>query len=182
MQSIFKENSPDKPYEDQLSEVLDALYNFALKLTQNREEAQDLTQETSLRGFNHYHQYVQHTNFKAWMFTIMRNIFINEYHKKNRQPKQVNFEELEEFITAPAITEREEQLFSESLEYLMSQLPEEMRSVLNLFYLEKFSYKEMAEILNCPVGTVMSRLFMAKQYLKKKLLHLSQKEFSNDQL
>ncbi len=182
MHSIFKENSPDKLYEDNLSEVLDALYNFALKLTQNREEAQDLTQETSLRGFNNYHQFVQDTNFKAWMFTIMRNIFINEYHKKNRQPVKVNFEELEEYISAPTITEREEQLFSESLEFLMNQLPEEMQSVLNLFYLERLSYKEIAEICNCPVGTIMSRLYTAKQYLKKKLVHLSQKEFSNDQL
>ena len=166
-----------KEFEENLLAHMDSLYNFAYRLTRNRQEAEDLLQEASFRGFKAYHKFIEGTNFKAWMFTILRNIYINEYRKKSREPIKVNYEEVENFITLPEFTGFEEELFSEVLQQSLNQLPEELRSTLMLFYVEGLPYKEIAEVMKCPIGTVMSRLFMARQCMKKKMIQLAQKEY-----
>ena len=163
--------------EENLLEHLDSLYNFAYRLTRNREEAEDLVQEASIRGFKAYHKFAEGTNFKAWIFTIVRNVFINEYRKKTREPLKVNYEEVENFISLPEFTGFEEELFSEALQQSLGQLPEELRMTLMLFYVEELPYKEIAEVMICPIGTVMSRLFMARQCMKKNMIKLAQKEY-----
>ena len=173
---LFKNEESKEPFEENLLEHLDSLYNFAYRLTRNREEAEDIVQEASLRGFKSYHKFAEGTNFKAWMFTIVRNVFINEYRKKSREPIKVNYEEAESFINLPEFTGFEEELFSEMLQQSLDQLPEELRSTLMLFYVEELPYKEIAEIMKCPIGTVMSRLFMARQCMKKNLIRLAKKE------
>ncbi len=174
---LFKKEESRKSFEEHLLDHADSLYNFAYRLTRNREEAEDFVQEASLKGFNSYHKFAEGTNFKAWMFTIVRNIFINEYRKKSREPFKVNYEEVENFISLPEFTGFEEELFSESLQRSLGQLPEELRTTLMLFYVEELSYKEIAEVMSCPVGTVMSRLFMARQCMKKKMILLANKEY-----
>src|SRR3990167_1752399 len=177
MLRLFKNKEIEECFEEHLLEHLDSLYNFAYRLTRNREEAEDLVQEASLRGFNSYHKFAEGTNFKAWMFTIVRNIYINEYRKKSREPLKVNYEEVENFISLPEFTGFEEELFSEALQQSLGQLPEELRTTLMLFYVEELPYKEIAEVMKCPVGTVMSRLFMARQCMKKNMIKLAKKEY-----
>ena len=177
MLTLFKNKEFKESFEDHLLLHADSLFNFALRLTRNREQAEDLVQEASLRGFQAYHKFVEGSNFKAWMFTILRNIFINDYRKKNREPIKVDYEEVENFISLPELTGFEEELFSEALQQSINQLSEELRTTLMLFYVEELSYKEIAEVMKCPVGTVMSRLFMARQCMKKKMIQLAKKEY-----
>lgn len=177
MFELFKNDKSKELFEDNLLEHIDSLFNFAFRLTCNREQAEDLVQEASFRGFKSYHKFAEGTNFKAWMFTIVRNIYINEYRKKVREPIKVNYEEVENFISLPEFTGFEEELFSEALQQSLGQLAEELRTTLMLFYVEELSYKEIAEVMKCPVGTVMSRLFMARQCLKKKMIQLAKKEY-----
>lgn len=177
MFQLFNNKKSKESFEEKLLGQLDSLYNFACRLTRNREEAEDIVQEASLRGFKSYHKFTEGTNFKAWMFTIVRNIFINEYRKKSREPLKVNYEDAENFISLPEFTGFEEELFSEALQQSLGQLPEELRTALMLFYVEELPYKEIAKVMKCPVGTVMSRLFMARQCMKKKMIQLAQKEY-----
>ena len=176
MFNLFKNKESVESFEKNLFGCLDSLYNFAYSLTRNREEAEDIVQEASLRGFKSYHKFDEGTNFRAWMFTIVRNIFINEYRKKSREPVKVNYEEVEHFISLPELTGFEEELFSEALQQSLSQLPEELRATLILFYIEELSYREITKVMKCPIGTVMSRLFMARQCMKKKMIQLAKKE------
>ncbi|MGE0268931.1 MAG: sigma-70 family RNA polymerase sigma factor [Candidatus Omnitrophota bacterium] len=173
MFKLFHNKEFVQSFEDNLLAHMDPLYNLALRLTRNREQAEDLVQDASLRGFKAYHQFTEGTNFKAWIFTILRNTFINDYRKKNREPVQVNFEEVEGFVSLPEITGFEEELFGEAVQQSMDQLPEELRTTIMLFYVEELAYKEIADVMKCPIGTVMSRLFTARQYMKKKMTQLA---------
>jgi RNA polymerase sigma-70 factor (ECF subfamily) len=177
MFKLFQNNKSKDLFEESLLEHLDSFYNFAYRLTRNREEAEDLVQEASLRGFKSCHRFAEGTNFKAWMFTVVRNVYINGYRKKSREPLKVNYEENESFVSLPEVTGFAEELFSEALQQSLDRLPEELKTALTLFYVEELSYKEIAEVMKCPVGTVMSRLFMARQCLKKKMVQLTQKEY-----
>lgn len=163
--------TPEKQntYEELLSGSLNSMYHLGYQLTQNTEETKDLVQEASLRAYRFFDKYEQGTNFKAWILTILRNTFINNYRKKVRQPHKVNYDEVESYVPAPEMSTFEEEVFSEDLSSHIESLPEEMRSVINLYYVEQLSYKEIAKVMDCPLGTVMSRLYMSKQLLKKKL-------------
>ena len=172
----FHDKELRREFEENLLAQLDSLYNFAYRLTQNREEANDLVQEASLRGYRYFHQFEPGSNFKGWIFAILRNIFINQYRKKHKEPTLVNYEDMEEFISVPEATGVTEEIFSESVQKSVDELPEELRTVIILFYLEGLSYKEIAQIIHCPIGTVMSRLFMSRQLMKKKLILLTGKE------
>lgn len=101
--------------------------------------------------------------------TILRNAFINEYRRKIKEPPKVVLEEVEDFISLPEITGVQEEIFSETIKTSIDKLPEELATTLNLFYADGFSYKEIAKIMDCPVGTVMSRLYTARQILKRQL-------------
>lgn len=173
-----------KEFEEQIIEHLDSLYNAAMRMTQNRQDAEDLVQETSLRAYRFFHKFKAGTNFKAWTLTILRNIYINAYRKKAKEPAKVQFEEVENFISLPEVTGGQEEIFSETIKDSIAKLPEELRTILTLFYLEDFSYKEIARIMDVPTGTVMSRLYRARQILKKQLpiLSMSSKRRGRDEL
>ena len=158
-----------KEFEEKVLETIDALYNLAIQLTQNRQDAEDLVQETTLRAYRYFHRFERGTNFKAWIMTIMRNLYINKYRKKLKEPVKVEFEEVENFISLPEISGAHEEIFSEIIRNSIDKLPDELRMVISLFYVDGFSYKEMAKIMSVPLGTVMSRLYTARQILKKQL-------------
>lgn len=165
-----------KEFEEQLLECTDSMYNLAYRLTLNRDDAYDLVQDAAMRGFRYYYQFKRGTNFKGWILTILRNNFINKYRKKKREPAKVNFDLVESFVGAPEVNGATEEIFGESVQKSIDQLPEEMRTTITLFYVDGFAYKEIAEIMKCPIGTVMSRLYMAKQLLKRKLTALKENE------
>lgn len=173
-----------KEFEEKIIEHIDSLYNTAIRLTQNRPDAEDLVQETSLRAYRFFHKFRPGTNFKAWLLTILRNIYINQYRKKAKEPAKVQFEEVENFISLPEITGGQEEIFSETIRASIDKLPEELRTTLTLFYVEDFSYKEIARVMDVPMGTVMSRLYRARQILKKQLsiLYLPRKRSDRDGL
>lgn len=158
-----------REFEENLLEHIDSLYNVAIGMAQNRQDAEDLVQEATLRAYRFYHKFKRGTNFKAWIITILRNIYINEYRKRTKEPEKVEFEEVKDFISSPQISGAQEEIFGEAIKALIAKLPEELKTTLTLFYVEGFSYKEIARVMNVPIGTVMSRLYTARQMLKKGL-------------
>lgn len=182
MFSFGRSTKIKREFEERLLETVDALYNLAIQLTQNRQDAEDLVQETSLRAYRYFHKFQKGTNFRAWVITILRNVFINEYRKKIKEPQKIDFEEAIDFISLPEISGAQEEIFSEKIESLIVKLPEELRTTIMLFYAEGFSYKEIAKIMSVPVGTVMSRLYTARQNLKKQLSAYTKDEKSRNEL
>ena len=152
-------------------------------MTRRREEAEDLVQETLLRAYRFFHRYEAGTNIKAWLIRIMRNLFINRYRKRQREPEAVDTggaEEVLESLMENASTQHspganpEEILASgsvdEEIERALASLPDEYRIVLLLSAMEELSYKEIAAVLECPIGTVMSRLHRARRMMQSKLM------------
>jgi len=176
MLKTVKKEQEDKEFEESLLENMNSLYNLAYRLTFNRDDAFDLVQEASLRAHRFYHKFEKGTNFKAWILTICRNIFINQYRKRVKEPSKVSYEAIEGFVAMPQTGGAIEEIFGENVQRSIDQLPEELKTATTLFYVDDFSYKEIAKIMNCPIGTVMSRLHMAKQLLKKSLVQYANKE------
>jgi RNA polymerase sigma-70 factor (ECF subfamily) len=160
---------------------VDALYNTAFRLTRNAHDAEDLVQETYLKAYRHYDKFEEGTNLKAWLFKIMKNTFINNYRKKQRIPPQSDFADVEGALetrvredAAGRIKSPEEEflesIVDEQVQTAMDSLPADYRMAIVLADLEGFSYKEIAEILEVPVGTVMSRLYRGRKLLEEAML------------
>jgi RNA polymerase sigma-70 factor, ECF subfamily len=160
---------------------VDALYNTAYRMTRNAEDAEDLVQETYLKAYRYYDKFQEGTNFKAWLFKIMKNTFINNYRKKQQAPPQSDFADIEESFESQVSDEMARQIKSPEQEFLenvldedvqraLDSLPADYRMVVLLADLEGFSYKEIAEILEVPVGTVMSRLYRGRRLLEAAML------------
>jgi len=163
---------------------VDALYNTAYRMTRNAEDAEDLVQETYLKAYRYYDKFEEGTNFKAWLFKIMKNTFINNYRKKQQVPALSDFADIEESFetqvnedAAPKIKNPEEELLENVLDadvqQALDKLPPDYRMVVLLADLEGFSYKEIAEILEVPVGTVMSRLYRGRRLLEQAMLEFA---------
>ena len=160
---------------------VDSLFNTAYRLTRNAQDAEDLVQETYFKAYRHYDKFEEGTNLKAWLFKIMKNTFINNYRKKQKVPPQSDFAELEggfesrvrEDAAGRIKTPEEEFLESivdEQVQEALDSLPPDYRMAVILADLESFSYKEIAEILEIPVGTVMSRLYRGRKQLEAAML------------
>ena len=165
-------------------EYFDALYNTAVRLTRSPSEAQDLVQETYFKAYRFFHRFEPGTNMKAWLFTILRNTYINAYRKTVRQ-HQVDFEQVVPLYAAPStssewadrgsVEEMLHHVVQDDVKRALDELPEEYRMVVLMADLEDLSYKEIASIAGCPVGTVMSRLFRGRRLLRKSLVDFAKK-------
>jgi len=166
-------------FERDVLPLLPNLYGAALRLTRNPQDAEDLIQETYLRAFRGFGGFEEGTNLRAWMYRILTNTFINAYRKKQREPVTVADDELEDWylydrlgesgVEASAETEVLERIPDEDVQRALEELPENFRMAVLLADVEGFSYKEIAEILDIPIGTVMSRLHRGRKALQKAL-------------
>lgn len=162
---------------------MEALYNAALRLTRHPFDAEDLAQEVFLRAYRFFHQFEEGTHFKAWLFKILTNTFINHYRKRARAPQHVDFDKVQPYYPAntpeqgpaPASASYED-FFGDEINQALQQLSEDFRWVVMLCDLEDFSYKEAAAVLDIPIGTVMSRLARARAQLQKLLREYAEKE------
>ncbi len=150
-----------------------ALYNYALKISGNADDAQDLVQETYYKAYRHFDKFQTGTNSKAWMFMILKNSFINDYRKSKREPYKLDYEQIQNFYENVKSDRAQENnldkefyndLLDDDLTAAIDQLPTKMREVFLLCDLDGNSYEETAELVGCPVGTVRSRLARATTY------------------
>ena len=163
----------DDEFLRQALQHLDALHNLAVYLTRNGSEAEDLVQETYVRALRFSHRFQPGTHLRAWLFQILRNTFFTQYKRKGREPDVLDPEVLDGLPAAGGTTGAGEPLAGPrdgtaglDLTAALNRLPEDYRSVVLLADLEDFSMVEIARIMDCPVGTVKSRLFRARGILK----------------
>jgi RNA polymerase sigma factor (sigma-70 family) len=175
---------PDKEktqiFEAEFMPHLDALYNFAYKLTFNEDDAKDLLQDTSMKAYRFINSFEKGTNAKAWLFRILKNSFINYYRKKIKAPGMVDYQDVESYynsdkgdssreITVDLRAETVRDKLGDEITIALNSLDVDFRTVIILCDLEGFKYDEMAKILDIPIGTVRSRLHRARNMLKEKL-------------
>ena len=175
-----------KAFEEEAVTHMDALYNSALKLTYNEDDAKDLIQESYFKAFRFFEQFEPGTSCKAWLFKILKNTFINKYRKKVKQPEQVDFNTVESFVDLIKDKNYDEDealddgivnsYLSDEINEALTKLSYEFKMVLILSDVEGFSYKEIADIMDCPIGTIRSRLSRARKMMFKNLLKYAKKE------
>lgn len=167
-------------FSDLINPHMASLYNTALRMTHNKGEAEDLVQEAMFKAFRALDQFQENTNFRAWIFRILVNTFITAYRKAVKQPQKISFDDMEEFFLYKRLDEKIElqetakedfldTFFDDDIKGALESLPYQFRLVVLLSDVEGFSYNEIAELIDAPIGTVMSRLFRGRKLLQKNL-------------
>src|SRR4030088_2718409 len=172
-------------FESEALSYLDALYRTALRVTRSEADAEDLVQETYVRALRFREQFTPGTNLRAWLFRILTNTFINAYRKRSRQPQAAELDDVDEFSLYRRMSretpgsnssdpEKEflDGIVSSEVKKAHTDLPEKFRTTV-LLVVEGFSYKEIAEMVGVPIGTVMSRLHRGRKFLQQRLLDVA---------
>ena len=166
-------------FEQEALPHMNALYSFAVRLCRDRDDASDLLQETFLKGYRFFDKFESGTNCKAWLFRILKNTYINQYRKDKKEPDTIEYDTIEEFYDlirseSSESTDLQKRIFDNLLDdeisIALDSLPESFRTAIILCDLEGMTYDEISEILECPIGTVRSRLHRARNILASKLI------------
>lgn len=180
-----KEKQLHIDFEKEAIPHMDSLFNFALRMTGDSDEANDLIQDTYLKAFRFFDKFEKGTNCKAWLFRIMKNTYINNYRKTSKEPTKLDYEDVENYYenVKPSYSEDshlEKEIFDNLLDddvsQAIAQLPDDFRTVIILSDIEGFTYEEIADFVDCPIGTVRSRLHRARKMLYTKLHKYAQKK------
>ncbi len=174
-----------KEFNAEAMPYMPLLRNYANKICNNELDADDLLQETYLRAFRFYNKFEKGTNCKAWLFRIMKNLFINEYRKNQKSPGKVDYEEIENFYESIKSNysdsgDAQEKIYNNQLDdevtYALNSLQDEFKTVIILCDIEGLSYEEIADFVQCPVGTIRSRLHRGRKILQQKLNSYARKK------
>ncbi len=174
----YSEKDKQSIFNQEFMPHINAMYNFAYRLTLDSDDAKDLLQDTYLKAYRFIDSFQKGTNAKAWLFRILKNSFINDYRKKSKEPSKVDYQEVESFynsedvdrqITPDLRVEALQDMIGDEISVALNSLDVDFRTVIILCDLEGFKYEEMAKILDIPIGTVRSRLHRARNLLKEKL-------------
>lgn len=181
VQPVNLSTADKKRFQRDALPLLDSLYAGGLRMTRNPADAEDLVQETMMRAYRSFDRFEEGTNLKAWLFRIMTNAYINTYRKKQREPLKVSHDEIEDFDLYRELKQHDPQwdatpenivlsnLVDSDIIEAIDDLPEQFRMAVVLSDVEGFSYAEIAEIMDVPLGTVMSRLHRGRKALQKRL-------------
>lgn len=191
MQEVLEKKMENKPkrheysrkeqleiFENEFLPHIDAMYNFAYRLTLEEDDAKDLVQDTYLKAYRFVNSFQKGTNAKAWLYRILKNSFINDFRKKSKEPSKLDYQEVENFYNSENVDEKQtvdlridtvKDMIGDEVSNALNSLAIDFRTVIILCDLEGFTYEEMAKILDIPIGTVRSRLHRARNLLKEKL-------------
>lgn len=177
----------DKLFEEEFLPQIDSLYNLAYRLTLDEDDAKDLVQETYYKAYRFINYYQSGTNARAWLFSILKNNFINEFRKKSKEPYKVDYQELEATYSTETVnvydknfvidlrTETVQNMLGDEITNAINSLDVDFITVIILCDLEGFTYNEISKILDVPIGTVRSRLHRARNILKEILKKYAKK-------
>lgn len=173
-------------FESEALQHASSLYGAALRMTRSPADAEDLVQEAYLRAFRSWRQFQPGTNLKAWLFRILTNLYITSYRRRQREPSMVSTSDADDFDLYATLAAQPETATARSAESIvleglvdddvkqaLSDLPEQFRIAILLADVEGFSYREIADMLGIPIGTVMSRLHRGRKVLQRALMHLA---------
>jgi len=170
--------SKHKNFEKEMLPHMAALYNFALRMTGDPDDAKDLVQETFMKAYRFFDKYSQGTNAKAWLFRIMKNSYINRYRKESKEPDKIDYDNIKDFYASvkdSAVDTNDLQekifgnLFEDEVAKALQELPEDFRTVVILCDIEGYTYEEIADFIEIPIGTVRSRLHRGRRMLRSML-------------
>lgn len=179
-----EEIQKQEDFEEEIVPHLDAMYNFALRLTSDPSDAEDLVQDTIVKAYRFFSSYEKGTNAKAWLFRILKNSYINNYRKQSKQPNQVDYDEVSSFYetiradrtdTSDLEDKMYRDLIDDDISQALEELPEDFRTVVLLCDVEGFTYEEIANMLDVPIGTIRSRLHRGRNLLKAQLKEYAEK-------
>ena len=175
----YTDDEKHRIFNQEFMPQIDSMYNFAYRLTNDEDDANDLLQDTYMKAFRFINSFQQGTNAKAWLFRILKNSFINDYRKKSKEPSKIDYQEVETVYNSNEDAEVEsttdlrieavQDMIGDEVATALNSLPVDFRTVIILCDIEGFTYEEMAKILDIPIGTVRSRLHRARNLLKEKL-------------
>lgn len=178
IKSSYTEEHKLRIFESEFLQHIDAMYNFAYRITYDEDSAKDLLQDTYYKAFKFIESFHVGTNAKAWLFRILKNSFINEFRKKNKEPSMVDYQDVEtyynsddvnEVMTSDLRVEVLQDMIGDEVSNALNALAVDFRIVIILCDLEGFTYEEMSKILDIPIGTVRSRLHRARNLLRERL-------------
>lgn len=179
-----KEARKQQDFNAEMIPHLDALYNFGLRLTSDPNDAEDLVQDTIVKAYRFFSSYEKGTNAKAWLFRILKNSYINNYRRKSKKPQEVDYDEVATFYETiraerTETSDLEDKMFREliddDLSRALDRIPEDFRTVVLLCDVEDFTYEEIANMLDVPIGTIRSRLHRGRNLLKAELMEYAVK-------